>query len=245
MSESYLAVDIGTGSIKAVEKDDNGNAARWGILDRRGRPFHANIQPLDVADASRHLKMLIDKMYLDRLGIKAPTEAVVSVQAFLLLSAVAPAPEARFIPAAMGTFRLASIGLESGNYLLMGLPNDVTEKYVRIFNLAGLNLIHMESESSALARTLGQESEPLLIVDVGDRHTTFTAAQNGRPIFIGKSDFGVASENPDRVPYITPQSYVRDVIMKEAEKIVAAKDLKKIVYNSPLSICNGLQRPVK
>ena len=158
MDDSYLCIDIGTSSIKAVEKDAGGRTVRWGILERRGGSFHTNIQPLDVADAARHLKILIEKMYLGALGIKAPIEAVASVPAFLLLFAIADVPDSHRIPAAPETFRAFGVQLESGKYLLIGLPDEITEKYVKIFTLAGLELVHMESESAALARVFGKSN---------------------------------------------------------------------------------------
>jgi hypothetical protein len=235
--------------MKVVEKDAAGRTVRWGILERRGRPFHTNIQPLDAADAARHLKMLIEKM-----GSRAK-EAVASVPAFLLLFAIADAPDSRWIPAAPGTFRAYGTPLGNGKYWLTGLPDEITEKYARICAAVGLDLVHLESESLALARVFGKSGEPVLIVDIGDRFTTFTVARGSQPVLVRRSDFGAASDARDVIPHIPRRSgdseaaprYVRDVIIKEAERIAAEQSLNKTIFTGgatlPLSISYGLQRP--
>lgn len=255
--ENYLCIDIGTSSIKAVEKDGNGIALRWGILERRGKPFHSSIQPLDIEDAVRHLKMLVEKM-----GSTARA-AVASIPAFLALIAVAESNDPKFVPAAPGTFTMSAESIDWAKYLLVAIPNAVAEKYSELFWKAGLALEKVTLESSALAASLGRDPAPALITDVGDRSTTFTVAQEGRVKYIEQTDFAMASLKPDRAPYINrdgltenitvsansdsgeekdASSYVRGVILRKAEKIAANFQTKKQIEPAPLAIANGLSR---
>lgn len=245
--ETYICIDIGTSSIKAVEKTGDGQAIRWGILERRSRPFHTSIQPIDLEDTAKHLKMLIERMRsFDGLGEyydKMP--AVASVPAFLALTALAGSNDPRALPAVPGTYHSAAVEIDWGRYFLAAIPNDVVEKYAKIFHLAGLRLEKIELESASLARTLAADPGRSLIIDVGDRSTTLTVAQGGAVRYFEQTDFAMASG-------------VWDVIIKKAEKIAAAHETKKnilcgggaallnlkafVAANSALAICNGLQR---
>lgn len=218
MNDSYLCIDIGTSSIKALEKDAAGNVLRWGLLERRGRPFHTTIQPLDETDAARHLMLLLKKM-----GATSD-KAVASVPAFLALTTVAEAADPSFVPAAAGTFQLASIKLPDDRCFLYAAPNDVIEKYQRIFESAGLNLKKMELESVALANRLAGP-ELILIVDLGHRFTTFTVAENGKPVFISQTDFATASFDG------VSASGVANVIMKKTEEISRRHSVKQVVFS--------------
>jgi type IV pilus assembly protein PilM len=76
----------------------------------------------------------------------------------------------------------------------VSLPNDQVQKYKRIFQLAGLNLTALEVEGFSLARALTRgDDEPVLIVDIGARSSTFLVAQNGLLKSMGQSDFAGGS----------------------------------------------------
>lgn len=238
MNDNYLAIDIGTSSIKAVEKDSSGNSLRWGILERPTRQFHSNIQPLDSGDAAANLRALLEKM-----GSKAD-RAVASIPAFLALTALADSPDPSFLPAAPGTFVMSANLIDSRRYFLAGIPKMVAENYADIFQRAGLRLEKIELESAALTRHFADERGAVLIVDVGSRSTTFTVALDGAVKYIEQTDFAAASKSPD-------------VILKKAEKIAADFQTKKnilcgdavlinlngfVAPNSSLAVANGLIR---
>ncbi len=212
--DTYLCVDIGTSSIKVLEKTGNGTAVRWGILERRGRPFHTIIQPLDIDDAARNLILLLKTM-----GTSA-SDAVASVPGFLALKAIAEVPAPGFIPAPAGTFAMSAVRMDDGKYFLAAIPNAVAEKYAEMFNRAGLRLNAVTLESSALAKELGNGADRTLIVDVGDRATTFTVARDGLVEYFAHTDFAAASGAPN-------------VIMEKAEKIASDFRIKGIV------LCGG------
>lgn len=214
MSGNYLAVDIGTSSIKAVEKAANGEILRWGMLERRSKPFHSTIHPLEVNDAAKYLRVLIDKMRAD--GPFQSANAVASVPPFAAFSAFAPEPDPRFIPAAAGTFQLASIKLRDDWHFLYAAPHDVVEKYSKILDLAGFDLRKLELENVALAKSLAGVNERVLLVDFGHRSTSFTVVENGLPIFVDQTDFATASAN-------------KDVIMNKTEIIAANWQVRRVI----------------
>lgn len=222
----YLAVDIGTSSIKIIEKDDQGTAIRWGILARKNKPFHTSIQRIDIEDVARNLKQLLFSM-----GTTA-TSAVAAIPAFLAFTLVAEAPEDKYIPAVSGTFTMSVVPLSVGRYFLAAIPNRIAEIYSEIFYQAGLRLEKIQLESSALAQHFSMKEQSILVVDIGDRSTTFTVAANGLVQYIAQTDFAMASNSPN-------------VIMERAKKI--ATDFK--VLNTiecgggaslPLCVAHGL-----
>jgi len=75
--------------------------------------------------------------------------------------------------------------------LLTAAPRHLIERYVSIFKLAGLNLISLETESFALSRSLvGNDQDPILIVDVGSLTTDLTVVENGVPVLARSIDIG-------------------------------------------------------
>ncbi len=225
MSEGYLAVDIGTSSIKAVEKSADGAVLRWGILERRNKPFHTGITRMDPADVSKNLADLIAAMGA------TTRRAVASVPAFLAITVTAEAPDAKYVPASAGTFAFSSAQLGE-KYFLAAIPNAVAELYSAIFFKAGLLLESVTLESSAVAAHLGKAIELTLIVDIGDRSTTFTVASEGVARYVAQTDFAVASNAPN-------------VIMEKAKKIAADFNISNTVScggeaGLPLCVAHGL-----
>src|SRR3989344_5010771 len=145
----YLCIDIGTNSIKAVEKDPRGIPVKWGILERENNPFHTSIYNLSEADTIYCLAALLDKMKIDS------NDVIASVPSFLTFTAIADTPDFSVIPADSGTFKPFSIPLPNGKYFLAAIPNEVVAKYETIFRASGLNLLKLEPESVALAKNLG------------------------------------------------------------------------------------------
>lgn len=221
MNESYLCIDIGTSAIKALEKASDGTILKWGILKRKDKPFHTSILPLVEKEAAHYLKILLEDMHSEG------KEVVASVPAFLVFTTIAPKIDSSYIPAAVGTYKLESIKISNSEFFLTAIPNDVLEKYQKIFDELGLKLLRVELESIALARTIGRVYNPTLIVDIGHRSTTFTLAHRGRVNFISHTDFAVASGNTN-------------VIIDKALQIAEQRYAKNIVSSSPFSIVNGL-----
>lgn len=224
MDESYLCIDIGTSSIKALEKDASGKVLRWGILERRAKPFHSSIQPIDVDDASEVLASL-----LSRMGVEARS-AVMSLPSFYVFTAIADVVDPKLIPAIPSTYRLEAVRLDDGRYFISAIPKEITEKYEEIATACGLRLDRLELESSAIAHRFRNNTQRNLIVDIGSRSTTFSVAHNGSPEYIFHSDFGGASQ-------------ALDVIMNKTREIAEKQGINQVLFsNSVFNIANGLQK---
>jgi type IV pilus assembly protein PilM len=64
--------------------------------------------------------------------------------------------------------------------LLVAIPKDVIEKYLKIGRLLGLTVKTLEVESFAQARALvGEDKNPILLVDIGGRTTGITIVDGG------------------------------------------------------------------
>lgn len=204
-----LFVDIGTNSIKALEKDSEGKILRWGKLERASKPFHTSIQPMEEKDVIEHLKMLLAKMDALLHGV------VVIIPAFLTFTTIAESSHPKHIPAADGTFHFDSVNLAPGAFFLTAVPKDVIEKYGRILGAIGCQSASWESKAAILAKNFDVGKEPVLVVDLDDRSTAFVVAQEGKPVFTEHTDFSQASGTPD-------------VILNKVKNLVAEKKIKNI-----------------
>ena len=64
--------------------------------------------------------------------------------------------------------------------ILVAIPKDIAFKYSHIAEAAGLKLIALEAESFAMARSLvGNDKMPVLILDVGFKHTSISIIDKG------------------------------------------------------------------
>ena len=220
---NYLCIDIGTGSIKAAEKAADGQVLRWGILEKTDGSLQSSIQPLNESLAIHYLKTLIAEMRAESI------DAVVSLPAFEVFTAVAPAVDPQYIPMSPNTFKLEAFPINDKNFFLVAVPKDVIAKYKRIIRYSGLNLIHLELESIAAARVFVDLKEPVLIMDIGRRSTAFTVAEKGRVNFLSHTDFALASN-------------ARNVIINKARVLANQKKAKRIVLAPKFAVVNGLYR---
>jgi type IV pilus assembly protein PilM len=75
--------------------------------------------------------------------------------------------------------------------LLTAAPRHLVERYAGIFKFAGLNLLSLETESFALARSLvGNDEGTMLVSDVGSLTTDLMVVKKGVPIFSRSIDVG-------------------------------------------------------
>lgn len=218
---SYLCIDIGTTSIKAAEKSLSGKILKQASLRRLDKPFHTSIQSFEEQEAVNCLKTLLSRMEARSYW------AVASLPAFYAFTAIAPTPDPRYIPAAPSLYKMDAIKLNDGRYFLIAIPREIILKYKRVFASARLRLTRLEIESLPLARKLAVSSEPTLIIDVGERSTTFTIASRGRINFVSQSDFSLVSN-------------AEDVIMEKARLLAEKKKIKRIVTSSPFAVVSGL-----
>jgi type IV pilus assembly protein PilM len=67
--------------------------------------------------------------------------------------------------------------------LLVAAPKNIVEPYVRAVQMAGLNVVAVETELMALARSLAPQNQTVLLVDFGARSTDIAIAKNGQVLF--------------------------------------------------------------
>lgn len=237
----YCCINIGTNSIKVLQKDSDGKVLKWGFLERKNKPFHTSILPMDENDVIACLKILLDKMGSE------PREAVIAIPAFLTFTTVAGSADPAQIPAAPGTFYLDVIDLGGGTFFLTAVPKDVVEKYGRILGEVGFESARWESESVILARNFGNFPEPTLIVGLDERSTTFVVARNAKPVFVEQTDFSLK----DAIPHLSESSAqnhfaedgyafgkVRDVILNKVKNIITDKKIKNVRWVTEKNFLN-------
>lgn len=214
-----MAVDIGTTSIKAVEIEHGDKGPRvlnYGLLESSGYLARAN-QALQTsslkifeADVIELLKALIDQM-----GVRT-THVVASLPPFAAFTTILDFPPMdkaeiekamvyqakQYVPLPLSEVALDWMSVGEYNddkgfthqkIMLISVPKEQIEKYQRMFKAAGLDLKALEIETLSLARTLGDDPTPTLVIDIGSRSTNIIFMQNGRITFSGQSDFGGAS----------------------------------------------------
>ncbi len=217
---SYLGVDIGTTSIKAVEiniHQGNVTIVNYGIIESQDYLVRANsvIQTslFNVADgnAVQMLKTLISQM-----GVKTK-RAVAVVPSFSVFTGTIDLPvmnseetaqaipyQARsLIPLAMSevTIDFAPIGqftdsngAKKQRIFLMSVPNEKINAHKEVFKKAGLSLKLLEIDGLSMARSLttGKE-EDVLILDIGSLTSTIAIAGNGALKYLAQTDFAGGS----------------------------------------------------
>src|SRR5258708_366377 len=67
--------------------------------------------------------------------------------------------------------------------LVVAAPRILVEKYIKLFSLAGLSVVSVETELIALARSIGNQTQTVLIVDFGAKSTDIAVAKNGKLLF--------------------------------------------------------------
>lgn len=69
--------------------------------------------------------------------------------------------------------------------LLVAAPNRLIEKTVEILRVAGLRTVGLETEMTAIARSLvSTDSESIMIVDLGAMATDFAIVEGGKVVFV-------------------------------------------------------------
>lgn len=218
-SRSFLAIDIGTTSIKAVEVKGGKQAPQvtnYGLLESSGYLARAN-QALQTsslkifeADIVELLKTIVREMGThtkDVLASLPPFSVFTTVLDFPQMSRKeiekAMAYQARqYVPLPLSEVALDWLkigefqddkGFMHQKIMLISVPQEQIKKYQRMFQAAGLNLRALEIESLSLARIFGSDPTPTLVIDIGSRSTNVVFLENGQLAFNGQSDFGGAS----------------------------------------------------
>jgi type IV pilus assembly protein PilM len=216
---SYLGVDIGTTSIKIAEVKQGEKLPQilnYGILESSGYLARTN-QALQTSTLKLFEREVVEFLRLLVAEMKPGTrDAVASLPPFSVFTTVLDLPSMKsseleqsivfqakqYIPlplseVAIDWLKVGEFTDEKGfghdQILLISVPQENIKRHQRIFKSAGLNLRALEVEGLSLARILGADPTPTLVVDIGSRSTNILFIEKGRLKMMGQSDFAGAS----------------------------------------------------
>ncbi|MEK7555310.1 MAG: type IV pilus assembly protein PilM [Patescibacteria group bacterium] len=219
-TNSYLGIDIGTTSIKAVEiiktsskpkLNTYGFLESYGHLERLNDALQTSSLKIMDQEAARFLKILLRQLNCKTRDVVA---SIPSFSAFITLLEIPEMPASEItetmkyqirqyipLPASEVTIdwlpagkRQDEHGVNKQQIVLVSVPNEQIRKYQNIFKLAGLNLRALEVESLALIRALiVNDPTPTAVVDIGARSTNIVIADKGYLRFNGQTDFAGGS----------------------------------------------------
>jgi type IV pilus assembly protein PilM len=217
---SYLGVDIGTTSIKAVEVRPGRKmpaVVNYGFSEESrylGRPTSA-IQTSSLRlfdqEAAEILISIIQKMKPQTKDVIASFPIFAAFVTILDLPEMTPSElqssisfqAKQYIPLPITEVSLEWIkvgefdddkGHRHQQILLLSIPLEHIAKFKKVFELAGLELRWLELESLSVGRILiGNDPTPTAVIDIGSRSTNIAFFEGGQLRFNGQSDFGGAS----------------------------------------------------
>ncbi len=253
---TVLGTDIGTASIKITELSKRGDSfalSNYGILETKKyldyptQAIQTSSLRIVEGEATRLLKTLLSEM-------KTKSHlAITSIPLFTTFVTVFEMPKfskeethkvvmfqaQQYIPMPLEQVSvewsvIEEFDTEQGQkyqrVLLIGIPNDVIEKYKKIHKDAGLRLVSMEVDVFAILRALGSflTDVPTLIVDIGAQSTNIMVVE-GKVI-------RQASQTDYSGIYLTQAiSKSLDVSMIRAEELKRRKGLSGTGVDSELS----------
>lgn len=219
-SRSYLGVDIGTTSIKVaevvktgvrIELKNYGILETYGYLERFNNALQTSSLKVMEAEVSAYLKLLLNHAQVKSRDVVAALPSFAAFTTLIELPAMSPQETSQamvfqakqYIPLPISTVRIDWFpvgertdenGITKQQIFLISIPNEQIERFQNIFRNAGLNLLALEIESVSLARVLTADTkEPMLIIDIGARSSSFTIGKSGFLKFAAQTDFAGSS----------------------------------------------------
>ncbi len=204
--KTFLGIDIGTSSVKAIELSKKGkkiNLENYGEISslaffkERFRGYRKTSLQLSVDDIARGIKALLEESGIRtrRVSFSIPDFSTFFVNLNLppmskeeLPSGVKYAAR-QYIPLPLTEVSLDWMLIEGKpdaqdrlKVLLAAVPNDLIYQYQKISQLSGLKLDFLEAEAFSLARAIVPRGskEVLSIVDIGAQSTTVNIIDEGR-----------------------------------------------------------------
>jgi type IV pilus assembly protein PilM len=197
-----LGIDIGTTSIKIVELGRSGDnielknyAEYHRVHNKKTFPFQTNSFSFFEEEVAEKLKALLKAAMVDT---KEATFSLPSFSGFFTTLDLPKMPleeieEAvkyqsyQYIPLPLQEVFLdwTLMQGEGDNenkikILLAAIPKDLVEKYKNVARMVGISIKALEIESFAEARSLlGDNKDPVVIVNIGDRATNIIVVDNG------------------------------------------------------------------
>lgn len=206
----YFGIDIGATSVRLVQLKKHGNKP---VLVAYGTaPLPANLVASDSVDAVDQLALAIKKL-VKEAGITTKS-VVAALPAAKVFASVITTPKLsaaelgkavryqadQYIPMPIDQVRLDWTVLGPGAneneqlVLLIAAPNTTTEKYLQIFEKAGLELVALEVDVTALSRAvLTPDASHVVMLDVGSLASTVSLVVNGSPRLIHSVPAGAAA----------------------------------------------------
>ena len=231
----YMSVglDIGSKSIKIVELSPEGGGFKLlgsGVLGYSGATPDNFLEESDILPLSDAIRKLHKEA---RISSKDITISLPEPQVFTRLiklpslsdqeiaSAVKweaeqyiPIPLAEAVVQHQILERRESGPVPEVLVLLVAAPRVLVEKYVKVVEGAGLNVVAVETEMIPLARSLAPEGRVVLLVDFGARSTDIAVAKNAQVAFsrsipTAGEAFSRAVSQVLSIPYQQAEEYKR------------------------------------
>lgn len=269
---SYLGVDISSHNIKLVELANwrgRPKLVTYGFTDRISE---ANTPGLigNIDEAVADLKELIKRAKVKSRNVVAalPVAAIFTsvinitnlktknekeLEAAIKLKAekVIPLPLAEMIlyhNAIETKTEKVNGNLPVNRFLLTAAPKELVKKYLEILKKSGLNIVSLETESFALARSLvGADKSAVMIIDFGENTTNFCVTKNGIPVLnrsvdIAGQSFTKVFNAALKVDNDLAERYKRDLSsLGQAGALVSLKELFDNLVHE-VNYCFGLYR---
>ena len=194
---NYLGVDIGASSIKIVQLKNEGGRAR---LVTYGYSEHQAVSDGSILDnpdaAGRELAELCKKagtttkqaitglpmasVFSTLFTLSDLPDKELEKQIFEKVKKLAPIPEEDLVL----DWKKAGEPVEKAvRASVTAASKKMIDKYIKIFKIAGLQLLSLETEAFAAIRALlGKDKSPALIVDIGSMKTNVLVVKEGVPL---------------------------------------------------------------
>jgi len=130
--------------------------------------------------------------------------------------------------------------------LLTGAAKEVVQKYIQIFKKAGLDLISLETESFALARSMvGKDKSVVVLVDIGAVGTDISVVENAIPLLnrsLGVGGLSITNEISKTLNISIEQAeqFKRD-LASNPEALGEGKTLPEIIERPIQSIIDEIE----
>jgi type IV pilus assembly protein PilM len=199
--KSFLGIDIGTSSIKVVqlkkggdkfELETYGEISTVGYVERLNESFQSTSLKTIEAVTREMVKLILSKSNVDAKN------TVMAVPIFSSFTSVIEMPEMnekelaqavefearKYIPIPASEVELDWKIIENGKgtkrILLIAVPKEVINKYIRIADSLNLKINALELESFSFARSLmNGDASCACILDIGARTTSLTIVDKG------------------------------------------------------------------
>ena len=200
--KSFLGIDIGTSSIKVVqlkkegdkfELETYGEISTVGYIERLNESFQSTSLKTIEAVTREMVKLALEKAHADAKNV------AMAIPIFSSFTSAIEMPEMtekelsqavefearKYIPIPTAEVELDWKIIENGSnkskrILLIAVPKEVINKYIRIADALNLKINALELESFSFVRSLlNGEQIPACILDIGARTTSLTIVDKG------------------------------------------------------------------